>query len=60
MAVVIPVLFFAFDPVQLVARFGWLLLGLLFAWCISSIFEFIYVLRLESRLGAPIMEQQQV
>jgi hypothetical protein len=58
LALVVPVLLFAFDPIRLIIRFNWFLLGLLLAWCLSSIFEYIYVLRLESRLGTPITEQQ--
>ena len=60
MALVIPLLLhFAVEPDQL-KRYGWLVFGLVFAWWSSSIFEFIYVLRVESRLGTPIMEQHQV
>ena len=49
----VPVMMFIFDSI----RFNWFYLGILFAWCVSSIFEYIYVQRLELRLGAPIMEQ---
>ena len=52
-------LHFVLQPDQ-VKRYSWLVFGLLFAWWSSSIFEFIHVLRVESQLGTPIMEQHEV
>jgi hypothetical protein len=37
LALVIPVLLFGFDPIRLIIRFNWFVLGLLLPWCISSI-----------------------
>ena len=60
MILLIPLLLhFAVQPDEL-KRYSWLVFGLVFAWWSLSIFEFIYVLRLESRSGTPIMEQHQV
>lgn len=59
MVLIIPLLLhFAVQPDEL-KRYSWLVFGLVFGWWSLSIFEFIYVLRLESRLGTPIMEQHQ-
>jgi hypothetical protein len=59
-ALLIPLfLHFAVQPDEL-TRYSWFLFGLLFGWWSLSVFEFIYVSRLESRLGTPIMEQHQV
>jgi hypothetical protein len=52
-------LHFVLQPDQ-VRQYSWLVLGLLFAWWSSSIFEFMHVLRMESRLGTPITEQYEV
>jgi len=57
-ALLIPlILHFVVRPDEL-KRYIWLILGLVFAWWILSIFEYIYVLRVESRLGTPIIELQ--
>jgi hypothetical protein len=58
-ALTIPVLLhFVVQPGELM-RYKWFVFGLSVGWWVSSVFEFIYVLRLESRLGTPIVEQHQ-
>jgi hypothetical protein len=52
-------LHFAVQPDEL-TRYSWFVVGLVFGWWSLSVFEFFYVLRLESRLGTPIVEQHQV
>jgi hypothetical protein len=59
-ALLIPLLlYFAVEPDEL-RRYSWLVFGLAFGWWSLSIFEFVYVFRVESRLGTPVMEQHQV
>lgn len=60
MVLLIPLLLhFVVSPDEL-KRYSWFVFGLAFAWWSLSVFEFIYVLRLEARLRTPIMEQHPV
>jgi hypothetical protein len=58
-AVLLIMLRFITDPLQLFIRFNWALFAYLLAWWLSSVFQLIYVGRLESRSGEPIIEQRQ-
>jgi cobalamin synthase len=59
-ALIIPLLLhFAVQPDE-IRRYSWFIVGGVFAWWSLSIFELVYVLRLEHRLGTPIIEQHQV
>jgi hypothetical protein len=56
-ALLIPLLLHVILQPDDLKRYSWLFFGLVFAWSSVSIFEFIYVSRVESRLGTPIIEQ---
>jgi hypothetical protein len=57
--VLLVMLRFITDPLQLFIRYNWVLVGFLLACWSASICQLVYVLRLESRLKEPIIEQRQ-